>query len=344
MMLSNEEFSENIKSCKIETKPQNVETITNTSTASSALPVHDTKYYRDLLKENTASLNQQSCNWEKYSEVVAEDIGKENEEMVLGDIRTTVGQAKLLIKERFTQFSGLIDKCEFGSSDKPVLCQDLEGFWEMINFQVVDVQEKFSKLEKRRSENWANNSEEKKTVKKKILKKKSVQPPDVSNADKRLEARKRLASAKAALKKKVPPSVTFDAGFFKVDSPVRSLTDKSRTPSTAERKRPATPSSDNFLHGRFLKRKMEVLGPDLKKSLNFDVTTMDNCTDQDADVPCQAPTSVKVTETRSISTETETNEFVVEKALMAISQQISLIQDSFREKETNEMHHRLCQR
>uniref|UniRef100_H2ZNL2 Uncharacterized protein n=1 Tax=Ciona savignyi TaxID=51511 RepID=H2ZNL2_CIOSA len=81
---------------------------------------------------------------------------------------------------------------------------------------------------------------------------------------------------------------------------------------------------------------MEVLGPDLKKSLNFDVTTMDNCTDQDADVPCQAPTSVKVTETRSISTETETNEFVVEKALMAISQQISLIQDSFREKETNE--------
>ena len=38
--------------------------------------------------------------------------------------------------ERFTQFEGLVDNCEFGGSEKPVTCIDLQGFWDMIYFQV----------------------------------------------------------------------------------------------------------------------------------------------------------------------------------------------------------------
>ena len=38
--------------------------------------------------------------------------------------------------ERFTQFQGLIDHCELGTSEKPVKCLDLQGFWDMVHVQV----------------------------------------------------------------------------------------------------------------------------------------------------------------------------------------------------------------
>lgn len=51
-------------------------------------------------------------------------------------IRTTVGQTRLLIGERFKQFEGLVDNCEFKRGEKETTCTDLDGFWDMINFQV----------------------------------------------------------------------------------------------------------------------------------------------------------------------------------------------------------------
>ena len=56
-----------------------------------------------------------------------------------GDIRSVIGQARLVIAERFAQFHGLVDNCEFGTSEKAVTCEDLQGFWEMIYFQVCSV-------------------------------------------------------------------------------------------------------------------------------------------------------------------------------------------------------------
>lgn len=55
---------------------------------------------------------------------------------VSGEIRTTSCQGRLIIAERFHQFSGLISQCENKTGDKPVLEEDLEGFWDMIYFQV----------------------------------------------------------------------------------------------------------------------------------------------------------------------------------------------------------------
>lgn len=51
-------------------------------------------------------------------------------------IRTTVGQTRLLIGERFKQFEGLVDNCEFKRGEKETTCADLDGFWDMVNFQV----------------------------------------------------------------------------------------------------------------------------------------------------------------------------------------------------------------
>ena len=55
---------------------------------------------------------------------------------VCGDIRTVVGQARLLIAQRFKQFLGLVDDCEYKRGEKETTCTDLQGFWEMIYYQV----------------------------------------------------------------------------------------------------------------------------------------------------------------------------------------------------------------
>lgn len=51
-------------------------------------------------------------------------------------IRTTVGQSRLLMAERFKQFEGLVDNCEFRRGEKETTCADLDGFWDMVSFQV----------------------------------------------------------------------------------------------------------------------------------------------------------------------------------------------------------------
>ena len=53
-----------------------------------------------------------------------------------GQIRTVIGQAQLLIRQRFHQFEGLVDNCEFGTGEKETKCTDLQGFWDMIFYQV----------------------------------------------------------------------------------------------------------------------------------------------------------------------------------------------------------------
>ncbi|KAK8750199.1 hypothetical protein OTU49_015300, partial [Cherax quadricarinatus] len=66
----------------------------------------------------------------------------------------TTGQAELLMKERFSQFAGLIDDCEFKRGEKEVTCLDLQGFWDIIYFQVEDVIRRFVNLEKVKSNGW----------------------------------------------------------------------------------------------------------------------------------------------------------------------------------------------
>ena len=56
-------------------------------------------------------------------------------------MRATIGKAQLLMRQRFKQFSGLVDNCEFGTGLKPTTCDDLQGFWDMIYFQVSTTSE-----------------------------------------------------------------------------------------------------------------------------------------------------------------------------------------------------------
>ena len=53
-------------------------------------------------------------------------------------VRTVIGQAHLLQRERFTQFAGLVNDFEKKTGEKEITPTDLEGFWEMIYLQVND--------------------------------------------------------------------------------------------------------------------------------------------------------------------------------------------------------------
>ncbi|XP_037087608.1 translation initiation factor IF-2-like [Pollicipes pollicipes] len=71
-----------------------------------------------------------------------------------GELRSVTGQARLLIRERFGQFEGLVDSAEFLRGPRPTTLTDLQGFWEMIYFQVEDVDRKFARLTELEAAGW----------------------------------------------------------------------------------------------------------------------------------------------------------------------------------------------
>ncbi|XP_062601997.1 neurofilament heavy polypeptide-like [Saccostrea cucullata] len=181
------------------------------STEGKQEPEHDVKYFRNLLSSETNRLNALSEKWEGIN---TPDLSEE----VQGQIRTVIGQAQLLIAQRFKQFTGLVDNCEFKTGEKETTCTDLQGFWDMIYFQVEDVDKKFEDLQERKESGWVKKSPElvKKVVKKKVVNKPVIKKP----------VKSKFAAFKASLKASTAPAQTIehDWGLFKVTSPIRKPT------------------------------------------------------------------------------------------------------------------------
>ncbi|XP_078360914.1 uncharacterized protein LOC144645274 isoform X3 [Oculina patagonica] len=159
---------------------------------------HDATYFRNLVRKETDRLNEICAKWEKIN---AEE--KHLSEEVTGQIRTTIGQAQLLIAQRFRQFSGLIDLSEDKQAEKQATASDLQGFWEMVYFQVEDVNAKFDALEKLKENNW---KEEKKKARK-ITEKSKAKKPTAGDAakpsNKVAAARNRIQEMRMAMKAKM---------------------------------------------------------------------------------------------------------------------------------------------
>ncbi|KAM7321631.1 hypothetical protein ACRRTK_019723 [Alexandromys fortis] len=193
-------------------------------------PQHDVPYFRTILQSETDRLASHCLEWDRKLDLDIPDDAKDL-------IRTTVGQTRLLIMERFKQFEGLIDNCEYKRGEKETTCSDLDGFWDMVNFQVEDVNQKFNNLIKLEEAGWKNNN----NPSKKVLRKKIA--PGGTNRTKqddagRLAARNRLAAIKNAMKARLKQEehapvaaetpkevdkIVFDAGFFRIESPVKSF-------------------------------------------------------------------------------------------------------------------------
>ncbi|KAL6089313.1 hypothetical protein STEG23_015693, partial [Scotinomys teguina] len=194
-------------------------------------PQHDVPYFRKILQSETDQLTSHCLEWERKLQLDVPDDAKDL-------IRTAVGQTRLLIMERFKQFEGLVDNCEYKRGEKETTCSDLDGFWDMVSFQVDDVNQKFNNLIKLEEAGWKNND----NPSKKVLRKKTV-PSRTNKAklddDGRMAARSRLAAIKNAMRERLKQEehapggtveapkevdkIVFEAGFFRIESPVKSF-------------------------------------------------------------------------------------------------------------------------
>ncbi|KAK6178762.1 hypothetical protein SNE40_011274 [Patella caerulea] len=178
---------------------------------------HDVEYFRNKTQSETDKLIGLGDEWSNYMK----DNNNLSEE-VEGSIRTVVGQGQLLMDQRFKQFLGLVDNCEFKRGEKETTVEDLQGFWDMIYFQVEDVHKKFEALVKRKDNNWVEENKEpmvKKTIKKKA---KCIKPAAKSKfAAFRAQMAKQKREESVSCSPQVADVKTFDAGFFKVNSPVK---------------------------------------------------------------------------------------------------------------------------
>lgn len=201
-------------------------------------PQHDVAYFRAVMASETEHLNGLSELWEsRFNDTSIPEEMRDR-------MRTAVGQARLLMKERFGQFNGLVDDCDFKRGEKITTCTDLQGFWDMVYFQVEDVNKKFHALKEAEARDW--KEEVKPVTRKRVVKK----PPVVAGkaaagGGGSAAAKSRLAAIKAAMKAKqaeqkatetsdkpqedsssasVAPvqSVVFHGGFFQVESPVKT--------------------------------------------------------------------------------------------------------------------------
>ncbi|KAM4854088.1 disks large-associated protein 5 isoform 2-T2 [Thomomys bottae] len=196
-------------------------------------PQHDVPYFRHILQSETGKLTALCLEWDKKLELDIPDDAKDL-------IRTAVCQTRLLMKERFKQFEGLVNDCEYKRGEKETTCRDLDGFWDMVTFQVEDVNQKLNNLAKLEESGWQNNNS---NPSRKVIRKKIVS--GIANKSKqddggRAAARNRLAAIKNAMRERmkqgeqhadtvasVAPKevdkIVFDAGFFRVESPVKSF-------------------------------------------------------------------------------------------------------------------------
>merc|ERR1712059_53146 len=116
----------------------------------------DAAYFRQLVEQETERLTALCDSWDKKLVLLGQTIPEE----VQGSIRSVTGQGRLVMKERFSQFSGLVDNCEFHRGERTTTITDLLGFWEMIYFQVEDVDKKFLKMSQLEDNHWTEVEEQ----------------------------------------------------------------------------------------------------------------------------------------------------------------------------------------
>jgi len=204
--------------------------------------------------------------WEAKLRHLASDIP----EVIQGMIRSAVGQGRQILAERFPQFRDLVDRCASGASSPKILESDLQGFWEMIDIQVKDVQQKFSALSISESNGWSLPLADevvaavKMTSKAMLVNKGNNRPRSAAPSEglkDLIVQRKKMLTVKipevhiekeegkikstAAMLSPVPLK-TFDGGFFTLSSPAARLLGKSRincqTARSVGRKAPVTRS------------------------------------------------------------------------------------------------------
>jgi len=212
--------------------------------------------FEKLLEREKSKMVSTCQLWEAKLRHMASEIP----EALQGMIRSAVGQGRQILAERFPQFRDLVDRCEKGVGLPMVLVSDLQGFWEMIDIQVRDVQQKFSAVSDSESNGWSlpladeevvvtmttitkapvgnqRKSSRCRSAPSRGLKELIVQRRKKIQTDQAVEVQIEVGDQiepKAAQLSPLPLK-TFDGGFFTLSSPAIRLLGEARTRSQIAR-------------------------------------------------------------------------------------------------------------
>ncbi|KAG7312705.1 hypothetical protein JYU34_001074 [Plutella xylostella] len=116
--------------------------------------VKDGHYFLALEKKETERLLALSARAEKELESLQDN--KEVSEEVLGFLRSAAGKARLLATQKMQQFEGLCyNNINGGANEQfPTTAEDLQGFWDMVCLQVVNVDALYKQMDELKKNGW----------------------------------------------------------------------------------------------------------------------------------------------------------------------------------------------
>ena len=145
------------------------------------MTTEDIEKYRKMV-DSTSNRLLNLC--EKWSGEIKENEQIISEEVVQ-KIHSVIGKTHLLRSSKFKQFEGFLNDAQHNTIGKPVMLDDIRGFWETIYIQVDEVDKTFEQLEKLKAVNYIEQSNDtvdvaNENVKKPIKKTTHVKKPVVS--------------------------------------------------------------------------------------------------------------------------------------------------------------------
>eukprot|EP01135_Chromosphaera_perkinsii_P006628 Nk52_evm30s554 gene=Nk52_evmTU30s554 len=152
--------------------------------------------FKNVMEEAKSKL-QSLCD--KWTAILENEHPSED---ISGQIRSAIGQAHLLISKRFKQYGELCEMSKDKTAKLETRSSDLEGFWDVIQFQVDDVFARFASIETLRNNDWKESTAEESKAPKKVAEKRSRKVTGKkSSSASRESARQRLMDAKKAAAK-----------------------------------------------------------------------------------------------------------------------------------------------
>ncbi|XP_015115616.1 titin [Diachasma alloeum] len=176
------------------------------------------QYYKHLVESEEARLKDLCSTWKPLQE----DPSTPEDGVYM--INQAIGQTNLLIRKKFERFKTLVNDCETGMGEQLVRCADLQGFWEMMQMEIINCNSRFTKLEEIRGKGWQEDDEV-------VVRKKAVQKKK-SVVKKKVEGRSNMrAFIEAQRKKKMAPE-----GAVEEENPEVKEPQVDPKPSTTPRK------------------------------------------------------------------------------------------------------------
>ncbi|XP_033218883.1 uncharacterized protein LOC117174165 isoform X2 [Belonocnema kinseyi] len=128
-------------------------TITEPEQVEEAVVDKNGHYFMKVLKEEKDRLISLAASAE--NELAGGDPSVLPDEAA-GKLRAAAGKARLLASQKMQQFEGLCQKNvnQVEGEEFPTKNEDLEGFWDMLMLQVVQVHELFKQIESLKNSQW----------------------------------------------------------------------------------------------------------------------------------------------------------------------------------------------